>query len=59
MTALASVLWMAFYFVIFTPLSFAWRLARNDPLMLERSPALNSYWRPRHGQSFQSMTSRY
>ncbi len=37
-------LWIAGYFLVFTPLSLVLRLVRPDPLRLARQPGQQSYW---------------
>ena len=59
MNAIASILWMAFYIVIFTPLSAAYRLIWTDPLRLQSDTLIESYWQERADHQFHPMTRQY
>ena len=59
MAAIQSMLWLAFYIVIFTPAAVIYRLIRRDPLRLQKQANAASYWRVRADQQYRRMTSRY
>jgi hypothetical protein len=56
---IGSAVWFLVYIGIFTPISFVFRLAFNDPLNLKRSPASKTYWEIRRNSQFRPMSSKY
>jgi hypothetical protein len=57
MTLLRLGLWAAAYFLVFTPVALALRIARPDPLRLARQSGQGSYWRTADPRGHMTMRS--